>query len=160
MKNWLISLISVTILGYFIKILLPEGKNKNLVLFVISVLCIVTIITPILNFSNSDFQLNLNFENGINIDTSFLEYTESCREKYYLTLSNTKLKNYLTINRANFIFDSNLSGNPLKKIEINFSDIVINQNNEHINISLIIKENLSELFSISKECVIINGLIS
>ena len=56
-----------------------------------------------------------------------------------------------------FIFDDSISGNPLKKIEINFTDIVIKSNNEHINIPLIIKEILSEQFSISKESVIIYG---
>ena len=156
MNNWIITVILISVFGYFTKVLLPEGKNKNLVIFAISMVSIIAIISPLLKLTTNDFELNFDFGLEVYIDEAFLEYSENCREKYYLTIANTSLKEYLTINNADFVFDDKASGNPLKKIIINFNDIVINQNNEHINISLIIKERLSEQFALDKESIIIN----
>ncbi len=160
MNTWIITITLVSVMGYLIKILLPDGKNKQSVLFAVSLLSILVIITPLTKISINDFEFDFNYDAQIQIDEAYLEYTQSCREKYYLTIANTKLSEYLSLKSAKFVFDDTISGNPLKKIQISFSDIVIKNNNEHINIPLIIKELLSEQFSINKECVIINGLVN
>ena len=158
MYSWILNVVLVSVTGYLIKILLPDGKNKQSVIFAISLLSIIATISPLTKISKQDFNFDLDYYNEIQVDQTFLQYSENCREKYYLTIANTKLKEYLTINQANFIFDDTVSGNPLKKIEISLLDIVIKNNNQHINIPLIIKELLSEQFSISKESVIINDI--
>ena len=158
MNGWILTITLISVMGYFIKILLPDGKNKQSVLFAVSLLSILVIITPLSKINEQDFSFNFNYESKIELDETFLEYTEKCREKYYLAIANTNLNDYLSLKSAKFIFDDSVSGNPLKKIEIYFSDIVIKNNNEHINISLLIKERLSEQFTIKKECVLIYGI--
>ena len=158
MYTWILTITLVSVMGYFIKILLPDGKNKQSVLFAVSLLSILVIITPLSKITEHDFELNFDFDSQIQLDETYLEYSKSCREKYYLTMANTTLNAYLNLKNANFIFDDSISGNPLTKIEIYFKDIVIKNNNEHINISLIIKESLSEQFSIDKESIIIYGV--
>ena len=158
MNAWILTITLISVLGYFIKILLPDGKNKQSVLFAVSLLSILIIITPLSKIKDKDFNFNIDYQTQIELDEAFINYSEKCRKKYYLDIANTCLNKYLSINSANFIFDDTISGNPLKKIEIYFSDIVIKNNNEHINISLIIKESLSEQFSIDKESIIIYGV--
>lgn len=157
MNDWIISVICVSAISIIIKLILPDGRSKNTVTFIISLIGILAIISPITKIDFNNVNLNFDFQNEIEVDKTFIEYVEDCRENYYLTMANTKLSEYLTINKANFVFDDSQSGNPLKKIEINFDDLVIKNNNEHINISSIIKESLSQQFIISKECIIIYG---
>ena len=83
------------------------------------------------------------------------------RKEYYLSLAKTELNEYgIDILTAEFIFDENTLGKPLKKIKINFRDLVIIGENQHINISSITKQTLSSLFLISEDFVEINETIN
>lgn len=157
-KEWLITLVSVVLVSYIAKILLPNGKLKGFVSFIMALFLTLAIIKPISNLKFVEIDDLFDEKIEIELDQGYLEFTSAYRERYYLLMANVRLKSYgINLQKANFIFDEESSGVPLKKVEINFEDLVINSNSEHINISLILKKELAECFLLSEESIVLYG---
>lgn len=159
MNNWLFSIFLIALLSYIVKIILPSGKTKLFLIFLFSISTICAIIQPIKEVFNQNYNFELpNTEFSLSQDyiNSFWEY----REKYYLASANAKLSQYgIEAKEAIFVFDDNISGKPLKKIKINYDNIVIIGDNKHINITSITKKTLSDLFLIEEDSIEINGYL-
>ncbi len=161
MKEWIGIILILSIISYFSKTFLPNKKTYKYLNFLLAIISIVYLINPIESFI-SGLNGEVNFELG-NTDLfqedDNIEVLQNFRYDYYLSTANSVLQSdNLKIKKAEFVFDDKISGNPLKKIKINYVDIVINQESEHINISLIIKSKLSQAFMLEKEFIEINGI--
>ena len=94
------------------------------------------------------------------LNEEYIKSYSKYRQNYYLASANAKLAYYgIELKEAKFEFDDNINGKPLKKIKINFSDLVIIGDNKHINITSITKNVLSDLFLIDKEYIEINDYV-
>lgn len=157
MKEWIFTLFAVSIVGYVAKILLPNGKTKNYLVFILSIVSVCALIFPIGTFSNYDDYI-FSFEE-VNAEIIIDEnYLKEYRQNYYFTIANSQLKkNGIEIKKIDFIFEDDKYENSLKKIKIFYGDIVMNENNQHINISSITKNLLSNLFNIDEGEIEIYG---
>ncbi|MBR4420642.1 MAG: hypothetical protein IKT32_07135 [Clostridia bacterium] len=160
MNTWLLTIFAVILISYLAQMIMPTGKTRNFLIFIISVIGVCAIISPLKNFDleNVDFDFEIEYsQNQKDYELLVYEY----RKEYYLSLAKTELNKYgIDILTAEFIFDENTLGKPLKKIKINFHDLVIIGENQHINISSITKQTLSSLFLISEDFVEINETIN
>ncbi len=160
MNTWLLTIFAVILISYLAQMIMPNGKTRNFLIFLISVIGVCAIISPLKNF---DLE-NMNFDFEIEYSQTQKDYdllVYKYRKEYYLSLAKTELNEYgIDILTAEFIFDENTLGKPLKKIKINFRDLVIIGENQHINISSITKQTLSSLFLISEDFVEINETIN
>ena len=160
MNTWLLTIFAVILISYLAQMIMPNGKTRNFLIFLISVIGVCAIISPLKNFDleNVDFDFEIEYSQTQK-DYDLLVY--KYRKEYYLSLAKTELNEYgIDIFTAEFIFDENTLGKPLKKIKINFRDLVIIGENQHINISSITKQTLSSLFLISEDFVEINETIN
>ena len=160
MNTWLLTIFAVILISYLAQMIMPTGKTRNFLIFLISVIGVCAIISPLKNFDleNVDFDFEIEYSQTQK-DYELLVY--EYRKEYYLSLAKTELNEYgIDILTAEFIFDENTLGKPLKKIKINFRDLVIIGENQHINISSITKQTLSSLFLISEDFVEINETIN
>ena len=160
MNTWLLTIFAVILISYLAQMIMPNGKTRNFLIFLISVIGVCAIISPLKNFNleNVDFDFEIEYSQTQK-DYELLVY--EYRKEYYLSLAKTELNEYgIDILTAEFIFDENTLGKPLKKIKINFRDLVIIGENQHINISSITKQTLSSLFLISEDFVEINETIN
>ena len=160
MNTWLLTIFAVILISYLAQMIMPNGKTRNFLIFLISVIGVCAIISPLKNFDleNVDFDFEIEYSQTQK-DYELLVY--EYRKEYYLSLAKTELNEYgIDIFTAEFIFDENTLGKPLKKIKINFRDLVIIGENQHINISSITKQTLSSLFLISEDFVEINETIN
>ena len=160
MNTWLLTIFAVILISYLAQMIMPNGKTRNFLIFLISVIGVCAIISPLKNFDleNVDFDFEIEYSQTQK-DYELLVY--EYRKEYYLSLAKTELNEYgIDIITAEFIFDENTLGKPLKKIKINFRDLVIIGENQHINISSITKQTLSSLFLISEDFVEINETIN
>ena len=160
MNTWLLTIFAVILISYLAQMIMPNGKTRNFLIFLISVIGVCAIISPLKNFDleNVDFDFEIEYSQTQK-DYELLVY--EYRKEYYLSLAKTELNEYgIDILTAEFIFDENTLGKPLKKIKINFRDLVIIGENQHINISSITKQTLSSLFLISEDFVEINETIN
>ena len=160
MNTWLLTIFAVILISYLAQMIMPNGKTRNFLIFLISVIGVCAIISPLKKFDleNVDFDFEIEYSQTQK-DYELLVY--EYRKEYYLSLAKTELNEYgIDILTAEFIFDENTLGKPLKKIKINFRDLVIIGENQHINISSITKQTLSSLFLISEDFVEINETIN
>lgn len=150
MTEWLLTIITVSITCFFIKLILPDGSTKKLVAFILSVICILFVIHPlnkIFKNINSDYS-----DLTINVDYDYVKFAEECRFEYYFTLSKAKLQTEgIKLIQAEFIFSNDNSNKILKKIYIKKNNLVIIENSEHINISYVTKKTLANLFSLKED---------
>ena len=156
MNTWLLTIFAVILISYLAQMIMPNGKTRNFLIFLISVIGVCAIISPLKNFDleNVDFDFEIEYSQT---QKAYALLVYEYRKEYYLSLAKTELNAYgIDILTAEFIFDENTFGKPLKKIKINFCDLVIIGENQHINISSITKQTLSSLFLISEGFVEIN----
>ena len=159
MNEWLYSIFLISLLGYVIKIILPNGKTNQLLIFLFSITAICSIIPPIKQVFNHEYNFNLQYQEFA-LNEEYIKSYSKYRQNYYLASANAKLAYYgIELKEAKFEFDDNINGKPLKKIKINFSDLVIIGDNKHINITSITKNVLSDLFLIDKEYIEINDYV-
>ena len=154
MKDWINVIFVLSIISFVSRMLLPNKRVDALLTFLLSVMSIIYIISPIKNLIKGEFAVG-------SVDFSY-EYSqredefEEFRSQYYLGIVNNQLaKQKIQIKKAQFSFDDKINGKPLKKITINYDDIVINDQTEHINISLTVKKRLCEIFSLTEDAIII-----
>ncbi len=133
MKTYLISVCLTAIIISLCEFILPQGRMKNAVWTVVSVLFAITLIKPILNFNVEeivDFDKYIDNYSDSKTVGYFDEKEESYLEKYYKQLLFEKdivaEKVKVEISRMNIL-----------KIEVYLSNLVIGENNEHINNSVI-----------------------
>ena len=153
-KNWIILTAFFALIGFVVNSLLPNGKMKQVTALIFSIISIITILQPIKEIADLDYDFNFDKpSNSYLEENSFSNYLDN----YYLNLAQSNLKNSgIDLKAACFEFDDKNGQNSLKNIYINSSDLVIIGGYEHINITMITKQNLSYLFLIPKENVVIN----
>ncbi len=137
MIAWIISISVSTLITSILITLLPEKESINIVKFVMSLVVILVIITPL---TNNEFYLNLNLKNEsancVEIQNNFIDYYSSKKIEY--------IKNYCNIicneegfNQANVILDYEEEEGVLnvKKIMIYLTTSDNISNEERIKIS-------------------------
>ena len=130
MNNYLLIAVLVSVFVCIADVLIVDGKNGKLVRSIVSMLCVLAFVEPVLSL----FNLNTNNSTNFNVEfTSFLVKTEKeTIESEILGL--LKLKNYNVIS-VNAVVDSENESVSTKKVEIILNGNGINLNNEHINIT-------------------------
>lgn len=156
-KEWIILICFLSITAFIVNSLLPSGKMKEICTLIFSLISIILILQPIQGFK--DFSFDFEFEsikNAYSYNTNF-EIDDNYISEYYYGLAKIELsKSGIDLKSIRFEFDDKNNQKNLKKIYINYSDLVIIDNSSHINITMIAKQRLSYLFLISQDDVIIN----
>ncbi|MBQ7408413.1 MAG: hypothetical protein IJW13_03980 [Clostridia bacterium] len=152
MNDWIKSITFITIIGYVAYLLIPSGKTKKILTFVLSAALLLSLIMPL---SNTIKNLE-NYEYYFEVEQNYANFFKNCKFDYYLTVAKSKLKlKGIQLKNANFSFNDNNGQYTLEKIIINLNDLGIIEGYEHINIPLVVTQTLSELFSINAECIIL-----
>ena len=159
MKEYLISVITVSILSSLIIGIIPEGKTSKTIIFCINLILSISIIFPIINkIKNGDFSLNIietqNYSIDEKINTDYIRYSIEKRVE-----NNKKIiENYLTEKNLNgeikIEYDIDASFNIVyKKISVKLNKKVIIKNQSNINIIEEIKNYVSSLLLVDKEII-------
>lgn len=156
MNNFLISIVVISILTFIIKILLPLGNTNKVVLLILSCATALMVVMPLKNLISNDENTVFMQEFDIQLDEKYISFSNECRGNYYLSLAKIQLSSIgVKLNNAEFVFEQNNDKSILKKIIIKKSDLVIIENQAHINISYEVQNVLAKLFSITCEDVFI-----
>lgn len=152
MKNWILSVVAVAFFSYIAKILMPNGKTKKILTFILSAIAVLVIASPLVKIKD------MTEVPTVDIDYEYEEFDEKCRQDFYLSMAKSKLKMInISLQSADFEFNDKNGEKTLKKINIYFDDLVIIGDNRHINISSETKKALADLFSLPEEDIIISG---
>lgn len=138
-KNYLIKILLIVIISTIIYLIVPKGKTENSIKFVLTILIIYTIFSPIFNIKN----INLDqFINEIDVENS-IDYS-------YLNFTYDVKKNILENEYENFLKKSNYDSN----VKIDYD--VLDNKQEILHISVTVKNIDKE----SEKNKIVNEIIS
>lgn len=149
LQAYIISLISVSLLTAIAQIITPEGKLKSVCKTIFSFIVILTIISP---FVGGKLKINFDFENNLSdftVDETAVNLIYEEREKLIEKSCERILEENGIIGvRADVVFNGKV-----EKVTLNFDDLRITEETEHINIISKTIDILSDFLSVKKEII-------
>ncbi len=139
MKEYLISVIMTAVSVAISELILPQGRLKTVINTVFSLAMLVVIISPLKTFneSQSEFVFKAESQEKFTVDTSFInEYFDGKAEKLYANQFKSKLLDNDLVAEEVIVEISNME---IIKIKIFLSNLVIPEENSHINNNVIAK---------------------
>ena len=154
MKEYVIFAFLSVALFTLVKIALPKGKINSAATFVISAAMFLCLLKPVFALFSSDktenaFGKSREFSEATEVTNYLDRKTEEYYEKAY----------YEVLKRDNLICEKvnvEICDNKIKKIEIYLSNLVIAENDEHININ-VIADYVADLIGEEREIVSVYG---
>ena len=136
MKSYIVSIVICSILIALTELILPQKKLKSVVSTVFSLTLLVVMIKPLSTKNNEEFTFTFTTnEQPTIIDTSYLNaYFDDRLELYYQTVYKNQLLNNDLVAEKIII---ELSDMKIVNVQIFLSNLVIPEENSHINNNVI-----------------------
>ena len=149
MKTYIISVVISSVLVSLSELIIPQGKLKTVVSTVFSIVLLISMISPLVdfNFGDSEYVFSNTSESQTENIQNFDDYFDLKAEEYYSSHYKNLLKENDLICERVIVEISKLN---IKKIQIFLSNLVIPENNEHIN-NNVIRNYVAEILGIPKE---------
>ena len=135
MKSYIISIVITSILIAITELILPQGKLKSVINTVFSLTLLTVMLTPLKN-SEYDYTVptfGTTTESSIDL-TNLNEYYDDRIERYYQDLYKNQLLNNNLVTEKVIVEITNMQ---IDKIKIFLSNLVIPEENSHINNNVI-----------------------
>lgn len=159
MTAYILSIIGVVFLGVLVDVILPEGDMNKYIKGMFGIVALFVIVSPINKILN----------NNINIEDVFYNTSATIVDKDFLEATNNQIKNQIEASletqllnagfkNINVELECNLSAEQfeIKKVIVDISKMVINQNMTHINKYTEIKKVVINFVDVEEENVVIN----
>ena len=154
---WVLSIVGIIVLSIVVDLILPKSSTADFIKNIFAYVIIIVIISPIFNFlSNKNFDISDFFEsNEIVLQEDFLssvnkQMLNSLEEKIENDTKNNGLLG-VEVGLTADIFESKLT---ITKVSVDLTDLVIQENFEHINIKTSITQSVLKFVSIGEEYII------
>lgn len=155
MTGWILSIAGVTILSVLVDLIMPNGQTAKYIKNVFAFMMILVIISPLPSLLKGNFDIGDIFQNEeIVIQEDFVyqvnrDKLTALEDSINKTLEEEGLKNVIvTINADIFQIEMQI-----KEINVDLSDLVIDENSGHIDIEKAITEVVNRL--VGEEVIII-----
>lgn len=155
---YLLSVVGVVFLLVVIELVLPESKISKYIKSIFSIFIIVVIITPIVKLVKNDWDWNSIFTNvSYDLNQTFLD---DIKTQQIVNLERD-LENFISkqYSGAKVSISANFNGDDMKinYIFVDLSDLVIKENEQHINYYTAVKELVRSQVKIDEERVVVYG---
>ncbi len=152
--KYLATVASIALITTVSQMILPDGKMKKTVKVVFQLILIVSLITPLLG-NNVDFDLSFE-KTEIAVDDMAVNQISEERSKVIAEKCEKALEKEGIAGVKVSIFRNNDDRNfVIKKVIVNFDDLRITAENEHINITRKTVNLLCDLLSLNEEVIVI-----
>lgn len=155
---YLLSVVGVVFLLVVIELVLPESKISKYIKSIFSIFIIVVIITPIVKLVKNDWDWNSIFTNvSYDLNQNFLD---DIKTQQIVTLERD-VENFISkqYKGATVSISANFNGDDMiiNYIFVDLSDLVIKENEQHINYYTAVKELVRSQVKIDEERVVVYG---
>ena len=135
MKSWIISIISVVLLNLVSEIILSQSTIGEFIKKIFGLVTILVIISPIANIFKIDIDNIINtYDSKFNYQSEYISIVENGQEEFYENYIKQLLEDegFLNVNvEIDYKIEDN--GININKITLNLKNLVINENQPHIN---------------------------
>ncbi len=159
MSGYLLSIIGVVVLGVLVDLVLPSGQMNKYVKSMFGIFTILVIISPVPKLLNQNFDFSKLFYNeaSTTIDQDFLTVTNK-KIVEQLEISVEKSCENSGYKQVKCEIESILENNKIviKKVSLNLKNMVISQDQPHINKYTEIVQAVKQVVNVEKEQIIFN----
>lgn len=159
MSGYLLSIIGVVVLGTLVDLVLPSGQMNKYVKSMFGIFTILVIISPVPKLINQNYDFSKLFYNEVSttIDQDFLTVTNK-KIVEQLEISVEKSCENSGYKQVKCEIESILEDNKMviKKVYLNLQNLVISQNQPHINKYTEIVQAVRQVVNVEKEQIIFN----
>lgn len=159
MTNYILSIVGVVFLGVLVDVIMPDGEMNKYVKGVFAIIAMCVIISPVPSLLKKDFDLSQLFydESATKVDMDFLEATnKQIKNQLEITLK-TKLKDAgFDEVEVEILYDMSNYNFAIKKVVLDISKMVINQNIPHINKYTEITDIAKKYLNVEESDIVIN----
>lgn len=157
MREYLLAIIGVAILGVMIEIILPKGSMSKYIKSFFGVFTILIIISPLTNLKSKNISFDDLFYNqtSTQIDEDYVQAINDqiIKEMENMVVKSCEKAGYMGIKCS---IDNTLENNviKIKKVSLNLKNLVISQNIVHINKYTEIVQAVMNVVSVDKEQIV------
>ena len=149
LKSYILTAASLIVIGELLRLIMPNGKTKKTAEVVFALVTILCLISPIVSFINGDKGYSLQ----ISTESADLYEARSEAEKALSDMTENRIKRVLTSENIPFSrFETESENGAIKKVKIYLSDLVIDEDFEHI-INSEERQRLETLLGVGKGAV-------
>lgn len=154
LTSYILSIAGIALITAITEFIMPFGRMKTLAKTIFNLFLIVAMISPIFQHQLLfDFDYN---KSDINVDSAAVDSIKNDREVYIENLcQNALIKEGIKGVKVDIVIDKSTVYLTVKKVAINFDNLVISDKNEHINITSKTIEILAKLLNIDEELILI-----
>lgn len=159
LTDYLLSLVGIVILSIIIDLILPSGQVNKYIKSIFSFIFIFVLVSPIPKLLNGEFNFNNIFQSSsTELNENYLNNLKQEQADKLMESLNKQFEErgfygldiLVTYNSDNLIFE-------IQKIFVDLTNLVLNENNQHINKYTTIKDLLIEFTGVREEQIILNG---
>ncbi len=152
--KYLATVASVALITTVSQMILPDGKMKKTVKVVFQLILIVSLITPLLG-NDVEFDLSFNKTEIAVDDVAINQINEKRSEVIAENCEKALEKEGILGVKVSILKDNDEDSFTIEKVIVNFDDLRITAENEHINITRKTVNLLCDLLSLSEEVIVI-----
>lgn len=152
---WIMSVAGISVLSVLVDLIMPNGQTKKYIKGIFAFVIILVIISPLPSLINKRFSIDDIFQEEISIQNEYIyeinrKKIEKIEKDILKDLENEGVRNLeLNINANIFTYDLQID-----TIFVDLSQVVINENLQHININELIKSSILKFVLIDCEKII------
>ncbi len=157
-SSWIMAVVGISVLGVLVDLVMPDGQTKKYIKGVFAFIVVLVIISPLPSLLNKEFSINDIFEeNAIVIQEDFVYQVNRDRLETLENMIEADLKEQ-GISNVSIKISANIFTNKMKieAVFVDLSQVVINQNLEHIDINELVAKSVLKYVSIEKNNIVIN----
>lgn len=157
-SSWIMAVVGISVLGVLVDLIMPDGQTKKYIKGVFAFIVVLVIISPLPSLLNKEFSINDIFEeNAIVIQEDFVYQVNRDRLETLENMIEADLKEQ-GISNVSVKISANIFTNKMKieAVFVDLSQVVINQNLEHIDINELVAKSVLKYVSIEKNNIVIN----
>lgn len=157
-SSWIMAIVGVSVLGVLVDLVMPNGQTKKYIKGIFAFIVVLVIISPLPNLLNKNFSIDDIFEeDAIVIQEDFVyqvnrDRLETLENMIVVDLKEQGIGN-ITVNISANVFTNKMK---IEAVFVDLSQVVINQNLEHIDINELVAKSVLKYVSIDKNNIVIN----
>ncbi len=157
-SGWLLSIAGISVLSVLIDVILPSGQTSKYIRGIFAFFMVFVIVAPFPKLFGREFDIEKIFATqSIEIQKNFIIQIN----KDKLNLLENQIENELNLQNLNEIqitVNGDVFASPMeiKNIFVDLSNLVINENNKHINIKKVTKDCVKKFINIEEEKIVFN----
>lgn len=150
---WGLTILGLALITTVAEMLLPQGKTRKVIRSVFATVTVFAIITPLPSFFKHGFDFDFSADTVVT-DADYLEYVDKSRAR----MLERAVTEYLISkgHTAGYAVRVETDGYSVKSVSVEFDEIGMTGNGEHINKSEIVKL-IADYFDVGEEAVMSYG---